>query len=105
MNRKPIFHRRGSCRSGAARLVPACVFRFTFAESSPYAAPLPTATPPEELAVFSLMTGVNHRVAAYGYRRGSLFERREFSIGGPMFSPRLHFMIVLLHHKERLFVS
>jgi glyoxylase-like metal-dependent hydrolase (beta-lactamase superfamily II) len=44
----------------------------------PYSGPLPSATPPTDLAVFALVTGVNHRVAAYGYRGGSLFERRDF---------------------------
>jgi N-acyl homoserine lactone hydrolase len=36
------------------------------------------------MAVFALVTGVNHRVAAYGYRGGSLFERREFSMAGTL---------------------
>ena len=31
-----------------------------------------------------MVTGVNHRVAAYGYRGGSLFERRDFSIAGTL---------------------
>ena len=31
-----------------------------------------------------MVTGVNHRVAAYGYRGGSLFERRDFSIAAAM---------------------
>ena len=51
---------------------------------SPYTGPLPSANPPEEIAVFALITGVNHRVAAYGYRGGSLFERREFSMAGAL---------------------
>ncbi|HXZ81815.1 MAG TPA: MBL fold metallo-hydrolase [Terriglobales bacterium] len=49
---------------------------------APYAGPLPSATPPKEVAVFALVTGVNHRVAAFGYRAGSLFERRDFSMAG-----------------------
>jgi N-acyl homoserine lactone hydrolase len=36
------------------------------------------------VAVFALVTGVNHRVAAYGYRRGSLFERRDSSIAAAL---------------------
>jgi N-acyl homoserine lactone hydrolase len=36
------------------------------------------------MAVFALVTGVNHRVAAYGYRGGSLFERRDFSMAGTL---------------------
>jgi glyoxylase-like metal-dependent hydrolase (beta-lactamase superfamily II) len=36
------------------------------------------------MAVFALVTGVNHRVAAYGYRGGSLFERRDFSMAAAL---------------------
>ena len=36
------------------------------------------------MAVFALVTGVNHRVAAYGYRGGSSFERRDFSIAAAL---------------------
>ncbi|HYA05029.1 MAG TPA: MBL fold metallo-hydrolase [Xanthobacteraceae bacterium] len=46
--------------------------------------PLPAAAPPNELAVFALVTGVNHRVAAFGYRGGSLFDRREFSMAATL---------------------
>ncbi len=42
---------------------------------------LPSATPPKEVVVFALVTGVNHGVAAYGCRGGSLFDRREFFDG------------------------
>jgi glyoxylase-like metal-dependent hydrolase (beta-lactamase superfamily II) len=36
------------------------------------------------MVVFSVVTGVNHRVAAFGYRGGSLFERRDFSMAGAL---------------------
>ena len=36
------------------------------------------------MAVFALVAGVNHRVAAFGYRGGSLFERRDFSMAGAL---------------------
>jgi glyoxylase-like metal-dependent hydrolase (beta-lactamase superfamily II) len=36
------------------------------------------------MAVFALVTGVNHRVAAYGYRGGSPFERRNFSMAAAL---------------------
>ena len=49
-----------------------------------YAGPIPSARPPMEMAVFSVVTGVNHRVAAFGFRGGSLFERREFSMAGAL---------------------
>src|SRR5262249_7841326 len=45
---------------------------------------LPSATPPKDLAVFGVVTGVNHRVAALGYRGGSLFESRDFSMTGTL---------------------
>ena len=50
----------------------------------PYAGPLPSATQPKGMAVDSLVAGVNHRVAAFGYRGGSLFEQREFSMAGAL---------------------
>jgi hypothetical protein len=63
MNRKTIF-----MAAGAAVLVPLGLFLQTFSASplpkpNPYTGPLPPAKPPKELAVFSVMTGVNHRVA------------------------------------------
>jgi len=36
------------------------------------------------MAVFAVPTGVAHRVAAYGYRGGSLFERRDFAMAGAL---------------------
>ncbi len=73
----------------AAVLVPLALFVRTFLASPlrmprPYAGPLPTANPPQELAVFAVVTGVNHRNAAFGYRGGSFFERREFSMAGTL---------------------
>jgi glyoxylase-like metal-dependent hydrolase (beta-lactamase superfamily II) len=41
-------------------------------DPEPYAGPLPSATPPEELAVYALVTGVG----------SLLFERRDFSMAG-----------------------
>jgi len=34
--------------------------------------------------VFALVTGVTHRVAAFGYRGGSLFERRDFAMAATL---------------------
>jgi hypothetical protein len=73
----------------AALLVPLALVLRTFSASplpkpKPYMGPLPSATPPKEMAVFALVTGANHRVAAYGYRGGSLFERRDFSMAGTL---------------------
>jgi glyoxylase-like metal-dependent hydrolase (beta-lactamase superfamily II) len=36
------------------------------------------------MAVYALVAGVNHRVAAFGYRGGSLFERRDFAMAGAL---------------------
>lgn len=75
--------------AAAAVLVPLGLLLRTFSSSplpkpNPYTGPLPSATPPKELAVYSLVAGVNHRVAAFGYRGGSLFERRDFSMAGAL---------------------
>ncbi|MFF4724127.1 MBL fold metallo-hydrolase [Streptomyces mirabilis] len=43
--------------------------------------PIPEARPPAELDVVAVPTGVNKRVAAYGYRGGSFFEKRDFNMG------------------------
>ena len=69
--------------------VPLALFLRAFSASplptpAPYLGPVPSATPPKDMAVVAVMTGVNHRVAAYGYRGGSLFERRDFSIAGTL---------------------
>jgi glyoxylase-like metal-dependent hydrolase (beta-lactamase superfamily II) len=73
----------------AILLVPLALFVHTFAASplpdpQPYGGFLPSATPPKELAVFAVVTGVNHRVAAFGYRGGSFFDRRDFSMAGTL---------------------
>jgi len=71
----------------AVALIPAWLFVRTFLASplampKPYTGPIPTANPPPEMAIFALVTGVNHRVAAFGYRGGSFFDRRDFSMAG-----------------------
>lgn len=73
----------------ATVLLPIALFLQTFSPSplpipKPYMGPLPSATPPKEVAVFAVVTGVNHRVAGYGFRGGSLFERRDFSMAGTL---------------------
>jgi N-acyl homoserine lactone hydrolase len=45
---------------------------------APFSGPLPAASPPEEMAVFRLPTGVHHRTASFGYRGGSFLEGRDF---------------------------
>jgi glyoxylase-like metal-dependent hydrolase (beta-lactamase superfamily II) len=83
------FTKRISIAALAAIFVLLMLFLRTFSASplpqpKPYTGPLPSAAPPKEMAVFALVTGVNHRVAAYGYRGGSLFERRDFSMAGAL---------------------
>ena len=85
MNNKTIY----IAAAGAAVLLPLALFLrtfsgFTLPKPDPCTGPLPSATSPKEMAVFALVTGVNHRVAAYGYRGGSLFERRDFSMAATL---------------------
>jgi len=49
----------------------------------PYMGPLPSATPPKEVAVFALVTGAHLCIAAYGYRVDSFFDRASFRWPGP----------------------
>jgi len=85
MNRKRMYF----ATAAAAILPPLARFvhRFSAAplpKPEPYAGPLPSAQPPKELAICAVLTGVSHRVAAFGYRGGALFERREFSMAGTL---------------------
>jgi hypothetical protein len=43
--------------------------------------PIPDADPPEGMELIAVPTGLNKRVAAYAYRGGSVFDRRDFCIG------------------------
>jgi glyoxylase-like metal-dependent hydrolase (beta-lactamase superfamily II) len=76
--------------AAAVTLAPLALVMRTFSPAplpapKPYAGPLPpAATPPKEMAVYSLVAGVNHRIAAFGYRGGSLFERRDFAMAGAL---------------------
>ena len=45
---------------------------------------IPDAEPPEAMELIAVPTGVNHRVAAYAYRRGSVFDRRDFYVGAAL---------------------
>jgi glyoxylase-like metal-dependent hydrolase (beta-lactamase superfamily II) len=47
---------------------------------APFAGPLPPATPPAEMEIAALSTGVTHRSAAFGYRGGSFRDRRAFAM-------------------------
>lgn len=66
-------------------LATAALFARTFS-ASPLPAPapitdaLPLASPPAEMAVYQLPTGVTHRSAGFAYRGGSLLEKRDFAM-------------------------
>jgi glyoxylase-like metal-dependent hydrolase (beta-lactamase superfamily II) len=75
----------------AAAAVPVARLLHTFA-SSPLpkpdplseAIPIPEATPPQDMDIVAVPTGVNKRIAAYGFRGGSFFDKRDFNIGGTL---------------------
>ena len=66
-------------------LAAAALFAGTFSASplpapAPFAGALPLASPPAEMAVYQLPTGVTRRSAGFAYRGGSLFDRRDFAM-------------------------
>jgi N-acyl homoserine lactone hydrolase len=50
----------------------------------PARVPIPTAQPPADMELIAVPTGINNRVAAYAYRGGSVFDRRDFYIGAAL---------------------
>ena len=44
---------------------------------SPISDPLPQASPPNGMAIYALPTGLNHRTAAFAYRGGSPWDKRD----------------------------
>src|SRR5262249_57227176 len=50
----------------------------------PASVPIPQAEPPADMELIAVPTGVNNRVAAYAYRGGSVFDRRDFYIGAAL---------------------
>jgi glyoxylase-like metal-dependent hydrolase (beta-lactamase superfamily II) len=56
-------------------------------QPAPFAGAWPEAHPPPLMAVYQLPTGVTHRNAAFGYRGGSYFDKRDFAMTA-----------VLIHH-------
>jgi glyoxylase-like metal-dependent hydrolase (beta-lactamase superfamily II) len=44
---------------------------------SPISDPLPQASPPNGMAIYALPTGANHRTAAFAYRGGSPWDKRD----------------------------
>jgi N-acyl homoserine lactone hydrolase len=69
----------------AMLLVPIAVFIATFSacplpKPPPFSGGLPAASPPAEMAVVQLPTGVTHRSAAFAYRGGSFRDKRDFGM-------------------------
>lgn len=68
-----------------ALLAAAALFAATFTASplpapAPFAGALPIASPPAEMAVYQIPTGVTHRSAGFAYRGGSLLDKRDFAM-------------------------
>jgi hypothetical protein len=53
-------------------------------DPGPLPASIPDADPPEGMELIAVPTGLNKRVAAYAYRGGSVFDRRDFYIGAAL---------------------
>jgi glyoxylase-like metal-dependent hydrolase (beta-lactamase superfamily II) len=60
----------------------------------PGSVPIPDAKPPGGMDLVAVPTGVNHRVAAYAYRGGSVFDRRDFYIGAALIKHPLGDLLV-----------
>jgi hypothetical protein len=50
----------------------------------PASVPSPHAEPPDDMELIAVPTRVTSRVAAYAYRGGSVFDRRDFYIGAAL---------------------
>jgi glyoxylase-like metal-dependent hydrolase (beta-lactamase superfamily II) len=66
-------------------LIAALLFGRTFLASPlplppPFEGALPLASPPPEMEVFRIPTGVTHRSAGFAYRGGSFFDKRDFAM-------------------------
>lgn len=53
---------------------------------APFSGSLPPASPPSEMAVYRIPTGVIHHTASFGYRGGSFLERRDFAMTAALVS-------------------
>ena len=60
----------------------------------PASVPIPEADPPGDMDLIAVPTGVNNRVAAYAYRGGSVFGRRDFYIGAALIKHPLGDLLV-----------
>jgi N-acyl homoserine lactone hydrolase len=60
----------------------------------PPSVPIPHAEPPDDMELVAVPTGVNYRVAAYAYRSGSVFDRRDFYIGAALIKHPLGDLLV-----------
>lgn len=64
----------------AAALFAATLTASPLPQPAPVAGALPIASPPAEMAVYQIPTGVTHRSAGFAYRGGSLLEKRDFAM-------------------------
>jgi glyoxylase-like metal-dependent hydrolase (beta-lactamase superfamily II) len=55
----------------------------------PLTSELPPANSPASMSIYQIPTGVNHRSAAFAYRGGSFFDKRDFSMS-----------VLLVHHPK-----
>lgn len=84
-NVPPRVRRRWRIAVATLVFVPLALLLASFLPA-PLAAPprltghLPDASPPAEMAIFQLPTGVTHRSAAFAYRGGSFRDRRDFTM-------------------------
>jgi glyoxylase-like metal-dependent hydrolase (beta-lactamase superfamily II) len=60
----------------------------------PASVPIPEADPPGDMELIAVPTGVNNRVAAYAYRGGSVFDRRDSYIGAALIKHPLGDLLV-----------
>lgn len=84
MSMSPM-RRRTLLAAPVVLLAAAALFVGTFSaaplpEPAPFAGALPFASPPAEMAVYRLPTGVTHRSAGFAYRGGSILDERDFAM-------------------------
>ena len=65
---------------GAAALLATTFTAAPLPAPAPYAGEWPAASPPADVALLALPTGVTHRSAAFAYRGGSFLDGRDFAM-------------------------
>jgi glyoxylase-like metal-dependent hydrolase (beta-lactamase superfamily II) len=79
-----VRHEKKLAALGVIAIAGALVFRTFLASPLPAApaldAPIPSASPPAEMKLARIVTGVTHRSAAVAYRGGSFSDKRDFGM-------------------------